>query len=125
VPSNYSTRERASSDSSGNEILKGKIDTHCKYHAGLLTTCEFHKKGSGKATGPYPGTFTASGNSEYDPLQRPFYFFYESFAITSVSSTITGSISYAYSTYEYTSSVGSGTAEVHVGHHLSETLNGF
>jgi hypothetical protein len=115
---------RARSSSSGDEVLKGRVHTQCKYHGGLFTTCEFHTKGPGKATGPYPGTFTASGGYEQQE-EYPFYSFGESFTITSGASQITGSISYRVSSgYQYTSSVGNGTAEVNVGRHINEVLNG-
>jgi hypothetical protein len=115
---------RARSNSSGNEVLKGRVHTHCKYHAGLFTSCDFHTKSPGKAMGPYPGTFTASGSYEQQEWY-PFYSFGESFTITSGASQITGSIAYWPSSgYQYTSSVGNGTAAVSVGRHIDEVLNG-
>ncbi|MGB8909758.1 MAG: hypothetical protein WCC84_13530 [Candidatus Cybelea sp.] len=123
-PATQAPLGRIGSNSSGNEVLKGRVHTHCKYHAGLFTSCEFHTKGPGKATGPYPGTFTASGGYEQQEWY-PFYSFGESFTITSGTSQITGSIFYSTSSgYQYTSSVGNGTADVSVGRHIDDVLNG-
>lgn len=123
--------DRLRSDSSGNEVLNGKIHTHCKNHAsGLRSTCTFRTTHPGKATGPYPGTFTATGSYGIDfaPYSRGFN---ESFTIISGSSEITGSISCASPPFgsgcppnSYTSSVGNGTAQVNItNHQLSETLD--
>jgi hypothetical protein len=125
------SRER--SDSSGNEVLTGKIHTHCKSRpSGLSSSCKFHTTHPGKATGPYRGTFTADGGYG-DSLVGPFEgaYFDESFTIISGSSTITGSIScgpFASASCppsSYSSSVGNGTAEVNLtNNHLNETLEG-
>ena len=73
------SRER--SDSSGNEVLTGKIHTHCKSRpSGLSSSCKIHTTHHGKATGPYRGTFTADGGYG-DSLVGPFEgaYFDESF----------------------------------------------
>lgn len=125
----YATPQRVVPSSSGDEVLQGKLHTHCKYHAGLFTTCNFHTTQPGKATGPYPGTFTAEGSYEDSFLVGDS--FGESFTLISGSSEITGSISCGgpfggCPPNSYMSSIGNGAAEITklTNRHLSETLDG-
>jgi hypothetical protein len=114
--------------SSGDEVLQGKIHTHCKYHGGLFTTCSFHTIRPGKATGPYPGTFTAEGGSRQGATQGQSSFG-ESFTIVSGSSKITGGVFTPPfgSGLQYTSSIGNGYAELNEDskRHLIVTLEAF
>jgi hypothetical protein len=83
-------------NSSGNEVLTGKAKIikpchairgpHGKSH-GSTTSFSAH----GNATGPYPGTFTASGSWAVYPTRfRQQWTFSETFTIASGSSTISG-----------------------------------
>ena len=49
---------RARSGSSGNEVLKARLVTHCIFPL----SCHFHTKHLGRATGPYPGTLIVKGS---------------------------------------------------------------
>jgi hypothetical protein len=91
VSPSFATPERVGPNSYGTEALAGK--------AKLIKPCHRAKHGwntsfsaHGNATGPYPGTFTASGSwAEYYGHGGPeVWSFSETFAITSGSSTISG-----------------------------------
>jgi hypothetical protein len=105
---------RARSGSSGNEVLRARLVTHCVFPLG----CHFRTKHLGEATGPYPGTFTVKGSYGSGPLS-------EFFTIISGSSTITGSLTCNSSRCSYTSSLGNGKAKVKVSYgHLNDVLYG-
>lgn len=113
-PSALAPLMRARSGSSGNEVLKARIVSHCVFPLG----CHFHTKHLGKATGPYPGTFTVKGRYGYSSGSMS-----ESFTIISGSSTITGSLYCSSSGCFYTSSLGNGKAKVTLYYsHLNEVL---
>jgi hypothetical protein len=95
----FATPERTSADSSGSEVLTGKAKIIKPCHTirgqhgkrqGSSTSFSAH----GNATGPYPGTFTASGSWASYPERTGHleWDFGETFTITSSSSTISGSI---------------------------------
>jgi hypothetical protein len=93
----FATSERVGSHSSSTEALTGKAKLIKPCHTirgkhgknqGSRTTFSAH----GKATGPYPGTFTASGSwtTSCNRVFQCFWTFGETFTITSGSSTISG-----------------------------------
>ena len=84
-------REDSRLDSSRIELLTAEAKGHCKRsHSGLFGSCDF--KATGTATGPYPGTFTASGSYYFCEVYC-MWTFGESFAITSGITKISGTIS--------------------------------
>jgi hypothetical protein len=120
------------------EILRdARIRHHC-YNGptGAYTTCSFHTIAPGTATGPYPGSFTASGGWTFysDGPMGPFWTFGEGFTISSGSTQIKGSI-YQQNTgfgppfpgvYQYTTTDGySGGAKIRsLWPHFHERLSG-
>lgn len=87
--------ERVGSDSSSTERLTGTAklikpchSLHGKDRGGWGT----HFSASGVATGPNPGTFTATGTWTGGGLPQPQWSFSESFSVTSGSQTINGTI---------------------------------
>jgi hypothetical protein len=54
----FATPQRAGPDFSATELLTGTAKLKCRDDSGIPTTSF---RASGKATGPYPGTFTAEG----------------------------------------------------------------
>ena len=92
----YAGSERVGSDSSTTEVLRAK-----NVSFGQEKGCgpsgpggSFNvRPGKRTASGPYPGTFTANGYFGVDPRHVQSWFFSESFAIRSGTSTITGTIS--------------------------------
>jgi hypothetical protein len=140
----FATPERVGSHSSSTEVLTGKAKLIKPCHTirgkhgksqGWSTTFSAH----GKATGPYPGTFTASGSwsTSCNRVFQCFWTFGETFTITSGSSTISGT---AFTpgfgqlsctvvenlTVPYTSGSVSGPALINIiqKQDFSETLNG-
>lgn len=95
----FATPERMGADSSGTEVLTGKAKLikpcrtirgkHGK-NQGSSTSFSAH----GNATGPYPGTFTASGSwtISFNSVHQPFWTFAETFTITTGSSMISGTM---------------------------------
>jgi hypothetical protein len=82
----YAVPERVGSDTSSTERLTGTAK---------LSRCTFRTRfrARGVATGPNPGTFTATGGWGIDfPTDPQVWFFHESFIITSGSQTIAGHI---------------------------------
>jgi hypothetical protein len=86
-------------NSPGTELLTGKAELIKACHTirgqhgknqGWSTNFRAH----GNATGPYPGTFTASGEwtASQNSVHQAQWVFSEYFAITSASSTISGTI---------------------------------
>jgi hypothetical protein len=140
----FATPERAGANSSGNEVLTGKAKIIKPCHTvrgphggkhGSITSFSAH----GNATGPYPGTFTASGSwtVSCNRIFQCFWTFNETFAITSGSSTISGtagtpgfgSLSCTMIenlTVPYTSGSVSGNASINIlqKQDFSETLDG-
>ena len=141
--SSFAIPERIGANSSGAEVLTGKATLHQCHPYGF----EFFRRFShahGKATGPYPGTFTASGQwgvSEliYNGREKLFWGFSERFIITSGASKVSGTIegmssdnpfpsctSFGPQTLQYTSNYGDGNADVQIVEQgdFSETLDG-
>ena len=139
----FATPDRIGASSSDNEVLTGKATLHRCHPYGL----EFFRRFShaqGKATGPYPGTFTASGQwgvSEliYNGKEKFFWGFSERFIITSGASKVSGTIegmssenpfpsctSFGPQALQYTSNYGDGNAHVQIIEKgdFSETLDG-
>jgi hypothetical protein len=121
-----------SNSSFGNEVLTAVAKDHCHTGpSGISTHCHF--KVSGKATGPYPGHFTAKGRYNGSLCYCP-WFFNESFTIRSGMSKISGAIfAKGYGSFvfplsaNYTSSLGNGMADIQwvgPGGTFSETLDG-
>jgi hypothetical protein len=82
----YAVPERVGSGTSSTERLTGTAK---------LSRCTFRTRfrARGVATGPNPGTFTATGGWGIDfPPDQQVWFFHESFIITSGSQTIDGHI---------------------------------
>lgn len=134
------TPQRVGPNYSGTEVFTGK--------AKLIKPCHDEKGGSfthfsahGNATGPYPGTFTASGlwNFSYNMHHQPSWVFAETFTITTGSSTISGSMNdigfnylpfsctvVKHLTVPYTSGSVTGNAKIHIRQgHIHEYLQGF
>jgi hypothetical protein len=138
VSPSFATPEPVGPNSSGTEALTGK--------AKLIKPCHRAKHGwsasfsaHGNATGPYPGTFTASGSwgEYYGRGGSEVWNFSETFTITSGSSTISGTASrpgfgmlsctvLKNLTVPYTSGSVSGNALINIiqKHDFSETLDG-
>jgi hypothetical protein len=139
----FAMPERIGANSSGAEVLTGKATLHRCHSYGF----EFFRRFSqahGKATGPYPGTFTASGQWGVSELVINgsvdfFWGFSERFIITSGASKISGTIggmsdeksfpsctSFGPQTLQYTSNYGDGNADIQIIEKgdFSETLVG-
>jgi hypothetical protein len=93
TPPSFATPQRVGPNSSGTEVLAGKTK--------LIKPCHRAKHGwstnfsaHGNATGTYPGTFTASGvcAAYYKRTGNDEWTLLETFAITSGSSKINGTI---------------------------------
>lgn len=117
-----STSRTALADSKSNsskiELLTAEAKGHCKRGPSeLFGSCDF--KASGTATGPYPGTFTASGSYNFCEVYC-MWTFGESFTITSGTAKISGTISKLGwgnsppfpAFYRYTSSLGDGRIKI-------------
>jgi hypothetical protein len=139
----FAMPERIGAKASGAEVLTGKASLHRCHSYGF----EFFRHFShayGKATGPYPGTFTASGHWGVSELVINgsvdfFWGFSERFIITSGASKISGTIggtsdessfpsctSFGPQTLQYTSTYGEGNADIQIIEKgdFSETLVG-
>lgn len=86
-------------NSSGTELLTGKAELIKPCHTirgkhGKNQGSSTNFRAHGNATGPYPGTFTASGEWTIyqNSVHQHQWVFSEYFAITSASSTISGTI---------------------------------
>jgi hypothetical protein len=137
----FVTPERIGANSSGTEVLTGKATLH-RCHADDFEFFRRFSHAHGKATGPYPGTFTASGQwgvSEIIVNGSQFFYstFSESFIITSGASKVSGTIegtpsgflsckSFGPKTLQYTSNYGDGNADIQIikKGEFSETLDG-
>ncbi len=141
----FSTPERVGPNSSGTEVLTGKAKIIKPCHAirgkhgkiqGWSTSFSAH----GNATGPYPGTFTASGSWSNYPTFPPQsqWLFSEGFTITSSLSTISGSSNaigfhdppsctvFKHQNVPYTSGSVTGNAKIHIRQgHIHEYLRSF
>ena len=141
----FATPERIGANSSANEVLTGEAKLIKPCHTirgphggkhGSITSFSAH----GNATGPYPGTFTASGSwtVSCNRVLQCSWTFNETFTITSGSSTISGTAGtlgfYGAPgcavvnnlTVPYTSGSVSGNALINTiqKQHFSETLDG-
>ena len=142
---NSAMPERMGANSSGNEVLTGKAKLIKPCHAihgkhGKGGGWSTHFSAHGNATGPYPGTFTASGSwtVSCNRVLQCSWTFNETFTITSGSSTISGTAGtlgfYGAPgcavvnnlTVPYTSGSVSGNALINTiqKQHFSETLDG-
>jgi hypothetical protein len=151
----YATPLIARPGSSGAEALTGTAEIKCHLdrrrhgHGQVITggasTSDF-SVARGKASGPYPGTFTATGRWKINTLIISSQFFEiwtfsEDFSITSGASKISGTIkegisdegspfptctSFGPQTSQYTSNYGSGDASIEIikAGDFSESLDG-
>jgi hypothetical protein len=134
----FAMPERIGASSSGNEVLTGTATLHRCRPQGFGFFRRFHAHG--KATGPYPGTFTANGTWGITCFQKLCYWgVNERFIITSgpskVSGTITGNPTsgsagtckaFGPASQQYTSNHGDGNADIQIikKGDFSETLDG-
>ena len=89
----FAVPQRAGLNSSGTEVLTGMARVDCHHqraHGYGAYGASF--SASGMATGPNPGTFNASGSWSYGGLLNFQWVFTESFAVTSKSRTINGTM---------------------------------
>lgn len=86
----FATAERVGSDSSSSERLIGTVKRRCHKEADNINRRWFNA--SGKAAGPYPGTFTAKGQWWTQDVRGLDWRFHESFIIRSGTSTLSGTI---------------------------------
>jgi len=89
----FAAPQRAGLNSSGTEVLTGMARVDCHHqraHGYGAYGASF--SASGMATGPNPGTFNASGSWSYGGLLNFQWVFTESFAVTSKSRTINGTM---------------------------------
>jgi hypothetical protein len=125
--------ERVGAKSSGNEVFTGRVRIDCP-------SLRFHAHG--KAAGPYPGTFIASGHWAagivFIGTRQVFEWdFKEKFTITSGASRVSGTIKggsyglfgctwFGPETLRYTSNYGDGNADIQIIEKgdFSETLDG-
>jgi hypothetical protein len=143
APPSYATPHGVRPSSSGAEVLTGTAKIKCRLdrrrhgHGQVITgsasTTDF-SVARGKAAGPYPGTFTATGRWKINSMIISSQFieiwiFSEDFSITSGASTISGTIkegptdegspyptctSFGPETSQYTSNYGSGDASIEI-----------
>jgi hypothetical protein len=126
--SSSATRQRVGPNSSGTEVLYGTARVRsgrCRRSAGSFT----HFSAHGKATGPYPGTFTAKGRWAEDCFSKFCgWSLDEKFTIRSGTSKVFGTIKGSggegwfpsctvfgpepYYYVQYTSNHGSGTVSI-------------
>lgn len=93
APPSLNALGRVSSDRNI-ELLRA-LDVRGRCHSGgnlLYEKCRFRTIVPGRATGPYPGTFTARGSFSSEHVGSGRYFFLESFTIKSGAETIKGTI---------------------------------
>ncbi|MGB8967136.1 MAG: hypothetical protein WCB99_16025 [Candidatus Cybelea sp.] len=140
----FAMPERMGPNSSGAEVLTGKATLHRCHPGGSFEFFRRFSHAHGKATGPYPGTFTASGGWGISEIISGnkidlFWGFSERFIITSGASKISGTIegmsdenpfpgctSFGPETLQYTSNYGDGNADIQIIEKgdFSETLDG-
>lgn len=134
----FAAPQRVGANASGTEVLTGtaRVDCHHQRRSGAYGA---NFSASGMATGPNPGTFSASGSWYYGGFQNFQWAFTESFGITSESGTINGTM--AAGTFgsppftcrevknlmvPYTSGYGSGSAKINIRQgHFREDLRSF
>ena len=136
----FATPERVSDK----EVLSGNAKVTCHYYPSQFGFGD-HFHAHGKATGPYPGTFIASGTWSFVILnlgghQLPQWAFDETFTITSGASKVSGTMSDTDNSQlekfsctslgpdasQYTSNYGDGNADIQIIEKgdFSETLDG-